>query len=239
MIGTEFGWMQFAGAVIDVTHPPPSELVMLDQFEDGHTVARRAEGPLIGGTSLVSDSFLGEPNLIPEAKKVTGHRLWVDVAGWILLIGGVFCLLIAELFLVQSAYYSFGEFAARWWLAFSLLVPTVSMAATTGVVTIQAFTAFRARTTGSSFLKHSAVCFGIGVIELISAVVIAVISIIALAAARSSFRRFTFTDIASPARYLASSRIVWVGPPTPIRPSLGYASARWHCCVGLPTPVSG
>jgi hypothetical protein len=57
----------------------------------------------------------------------------------------VLCLLFAEIWLVESEYYAFGELSSRWWLAICLLVLIVSLAVLTGAITIRAISAFRGR----------------------------------------------------------------------------------------------
>ena len=129
---------------------------------------------------MVNESPLGEPRHLGQAEDPVGRRPWKSAAGWLLLGCGVLCLLFAEIWLVESEYYACGELSSRWWLAISLLVPIVSLAALTGAITIRAVNAFRGRSDGTSFLKLSAICLGVGVIDVVLAVFIAIVVMIVL-----------------------------------------------------------
>lgn len=132
---------------------------------------------------MVNESLLGEPRQHGQAEDPASRRTWTNAAAWLLLGCGVLCLLFAEIWLVESDYYAFGELSSRWWLAISLLVPIVALVALTGAVTLRAVNAFRGRSDGTSFLKLSAICLGVGVIEVVLAVFIAIVAMIVLSGA--------------------------------------------------------
>jgi hypothetical protein len=132
---------------------------------------------------MVNESLLGEPSHPGQAEDPGRRRPWNNAAAWLLLGCGVLCLLFAEIWLVESEYYAFGELSSRWWLAICLLVLIVSLAVLTGAITIRAISAFRGRSDGTSFLKLSAICLGVGVIEVVVAVFIAIVVTIVLSGA--------------------------------------------------------
>ena len=72
----------------------------------------------------------------------------------------------AETFLIADAYFAFGAFASRWWLALWLAVLIVAQAWLTGMWAIRAIIAFRRPDDRAGFAKLAALCFGIGLGEV-------------------------------------------------------------------------
>jgi hypothetical protein len=103
------------------------------------------------------------------------------VAAWLLLGSGVLGFVAAETFLTADAYFAFGAFASRWWLALWLAFLIVAQGWLTGTWAIRAVSAFRNHAGTASFGRLAALCFGIGLLEVTLAPFIFALTMILLA----------------------------------------------------------
>jgi hypothetical protein len=125
------------------------------------------------GARLANHSPLGEANPKSATNWMTRHRLFSSFAGWIVLTCGLLCLFYAEVWLVGAANTLFGEYATHHWQTILVPVLIVLFVAISGVASKRAFSAFRVPTGGSRFVFYAAVCFCIGVVEVVAAVFVA------------------------------------------------------------------
>lgn len=102
------------------------------------------------------------------------------VGGWVMVGGGILCCLFAEIWLVESSYYAFGE-ASRRWLGIALLIPIAAAAVLTSVAVVRALRGRRAHSGGLSFVRLAALCLGVGFVEIVVSVLVAVVVLVVLA----------------------------------------------------------
>jgi hypothetical protein len=103
-----------------------------------------------------------------------------SVGAWFMLIGGFACWLFAELLLVESEVHVMSNSEFLWWLAVALFIGIVISIAVFGSVFLGALRAFRERLDNKEFLVRSASCLGIGVVEIVLAVVTLIVVFIVL-----------------------------------------------------------
>lgn len=128
-----------------------------------------------------STSSAIDMSTISMSNQTIMHRhLLLEIVAWILLLGGAFGLLFAEVLLVEAAYFCSGEFARRWWLAIFLIISIVTVLGLSGYVIVRAIQAFRQRQ-DSAFLKLSAVVLGLGAGEIFVAALLFAITMVLLA----------------------------------------------------------
>jgi hypothetical protein len=130
----------------------------------------RVEEPSEDGTRLASDSHFGGAHLKSATNWLARHRAFSCVTGWIVLIGGLLCLFYTEVWLVGAASTLFGEYATHHWQTILAPVLIVLFVVISGVATKRAISAFRVRSAESRFVFYAAVCFCIGVVEVVVAV---------------------------------------------------------------------
>jgi hypothetical protein len=108
------------------------------------------------------------------------------VGGWVMVGGGIICCLFAEIWLVESSYYAF-DVASRRWLGIAVLIPIAAAALLTSVAVARAFRRRREHSVRLSFFRLGALCLGIGFVEIVVSVLVAVVVLVVLAGGPQHF----------------------------------------------------
>jgi hypothetical protein len=105
---------------------------------------------------------------------------WIGLASWAIFACGMACFFFAEAWLVEVAYFAFGEFALRWWLGLSLMIPIFAIAALTGLAAVRYVRGYSRKCRDRQLLKLAAICLGLGIVEIVVSVAIAIVALILL-----------------------------------------------------------